>query len=99
MLQRQKIAKVNVDGTLVEIETEEILNEGETEEITIEEIQNNVDSEIELMDEYDACFISLTFKKCYCIRKIWGRNNVSNKFFYHLNAEIKVFEKGSFRYY
>ena len=52
MLQRQKIAKVNVDDTL---------SPSKRKEINIEEIQNNVDSEIELMD--DVCFVSLTFKK------------------------------------
>ena len=51
MLQRQRTEKVKVSAPDAKLEVEEILIDEETDEINMEEIQNDVDSDIELMDD------------------------------------------------
>ena len=43
--------KLNVSAPDAELEVEKILIDEETDEINMEEIQNDVDSDIELMDD------------------------------------------------
>ena len=75
MLQRQRTEKVKVSAPDAELEVEEILIDEETDEINMEEIQNDVDSDIELMDD-EWLFVKLgeifVINKGFLILKYWN---------------------------